>query len=301
MCHSESSVGRTSHGSTFMPRLTGRLPTACLSLALAGLAWLPAGTARAAEGRIADLAYEVYVGGLHIFTFDVEMALGADRYRLSARGQTEGVTSWVYTWNQALTVEGRDQDGRIEPQTYTAETQWQSNERSLRLGFNPEGSYALEQDPAPEPDPDIEGSLPEQLPEGIVDPLSFAIAATRVLEKSGRCDQTVPVFDGQRRYDLILKDLGPANLAANRYSVYQGPAVRCSVAMNRISGFRKSLSASQQERDRSTPPTLWVATIRPDLPPLPVRYEGEIKLGKIVVHLTKANFHTESGSAAVQN
>jgi hypothetical protein len=36
-----------------------------------------------------------------------------------------------------------------------------------------------------------------------------------------------------------------------------------------------------------------MASLRPDLPPIPVRYEGEIKLGKIVVHLTRAEFRTE--------
>ncbi len=284
-----------------MPRLTGRLAPACIGLALAGVFSLPAKAAEPAVERVADLKYDVYVGGLHIFTFDVEMTLRPDRYRLAARGETQGMVSWVYTWTQQLAAEGSDQGGRILPQLYVADTQWQSNQRSLRLDFDPDGRYALEQEPVPEPDPDIEGGLPERLPDGIVDPLSFAFAASRAYEKNGSCDQTVPVFDGQRRFDVIMKQLGPATLAANDYSIYQGPAMRCSVGIKRISGFRKSLATVQQERDRSTPPTLWVASIQEGMPPLPVRYEGEIKLGKIVIHLTHAEFRTGAGSAALPN
>jgi hypothetical protein len=286
-----------------MLRLTGRLAPAwiglaSIGLALAGLMSLPARAAGPGE-RIADLRYDVYVGGLHIFTFDVEMTLLPDRYRLAARGETRGMVSWVYTWTQALAAEGHDQDGRIVPQLYVADSQWQSNRRTVRLDFNADGRYALEQEPPPEPDPDIEGTLPERLPEGIVDPLSFAFAASRAFEKSGSCDQTVPVFDGQRRFDVILKQVGPTTLPANNYSIYQGPAMRCSLGIKRISGFRKSLATVQQERDRSTPPSLWVASIRDGLPPLPVRYEGEIKLGKIVIHLTHAELRAGTGSAAV--
>ncbi len=276
-----------------MPRLTRRYAAISIGLALAIA--LPGGPTRAAEvapARIADLTYEVYVGGLHIFSIDVEMALQPDRYRMTAVGQTEGMVGMMYSWNLQLAAEGLDRNGRIVPQRYTAHTQWRSNDRKLELGFGAGGHYELKQDPPPEPDPDIEGGLPATLPDGIVDPLSFAIAASRSLAKTGRCDQVVPVFDGQRRSNAIVKHLGPTVLPPNQYSMFQGPAVRCSLGIQRISGFRKSQRANQE----SGPPILWMATVQPDLPPVPVRYESEIKLGKMVVHLTKAEFRAATNT-----
>jgi hypothetical protein len=280
-----------------MPRLTGRLVPASIGLAM-GLFSAPALAAEPVPGRFADLVYDVYVGGLRIFSFDVEMALLPDSYRLTAAGQTEGMVSWVYTFDMNLAAEGRNRDGRIVPQRYIADTQWQSRQRKLQLGFAEGGRYDLAQDPPPEPDPDIEGSLPEELPDGIVDPLSLAIAASSALEQSGSCDQTLPVFDGQRRFNVTVKQLGRTTLPPNDYSIYQGPAMRCSLGVERISGFRKSFRAAREREERSTPPTIWMASIRPDLPPLPVRYEGEIKLGKIVIHLTDATFRTEAAEVA---
>jgi hypothetical protein len=279
-----------------MPRLTGRLVPASIGLAL-GLLSAPALAAEPTPARFADLAYNVYVGGLRIFSFDVEMALLPESYRLTAEGQTQGMVSWVYTFDMNLTAEGFDRGGRIEPQRYLAETQWQSRERKLQLGFADAGRYDLTQDPPPEPDPDIEGSLPKALPEGVVDPLSLAIAASRALEQTGTCNQTLPVFDGQRRFNVTVKQLGPATLPPNDYSIYQGPAMRCGLDVERISGFRKSFRADRDREARSTPPTIWMASIRPGLPPVPVRYEGEIKLGKIVIHLTDATFRTEAAEA----
>jgi hypothetical protein len=287
---------------TRMPRLTGRLAVSCIGLAMASAADLSSGPAWAVEGspaRIVDLTYDVYLGGLHIFTFDVDMALQPDRYHVTAEGGTRGMVGWLYQWDMKLAAEGLDRDGRIEPRSYVAETDWQSNQRIVRLGFAEGGRYELEQSPPPEPDPDIEGGLPETLPEGIVDPLSLAVAASRALEDNGHCAQTIPVFDGRRRYDLIVTHVDETTLPPNGYSIYQGPAVRCSFSMERISGFRKSWRSSRQwDAGSSAPPTIWVASIRQGLPPVPVRYEGEIALGNMVVHLTDAEVRSEPATAA---
>src|SRR5262245_37472960 len=203
-----------------MSCLTARL--SWIGLALAGAVSLsaPVQAAEAATARTLDLTYDVYLGGLHIFTFDVDMTLQPDRYRVSAEGETQGMVGWLYGWQTKLAAEGLDRNGRIEPQRYDVESNWQGNERTVELDFEGNGRYALERTPTPEPDPDIEGDLPETLPDGTVDPLSLAVAATRALEQNGRCDQTLPVFDGQRRYDLTLKQIDEATLPANDYSAY---------------------------------------------------------------------------------
>ena len=285
-----------------MSRLTGRLTFSCIGLAMAGAVSLSAGPAQAAEvpsARILDLTYDVYLGGLHIFTFDVDMTLQPDRYRVTAEGATQGMVGWLYAWNVKLAAEGLDHNGRVEPRRYVVKSEWQRKPRTVHLSFAEEGRYDIQRTPPPEPDPDIDGGLPETLPEGIVDPLSLAVAASRALQENGRCDQTVPVFDGQRRYDLILTQVEETTLAPNGYSIYQGPAVRCSLSMERISGFRKSWRSSRQwNAGSSAPPMVWVAPIRQDLPPVPVRYEGEIALGTMVIHLTDAVVRTEPARAA---
>ena len=286
---------------TAMPHPTRSVSLAApawLGLALvAGAAALPPAQAQE-PARAVDLTYDVYLGGLHIFTFDVDMTLRPDRYRVAAEGATQGMVGWLYGWQTRLAAEGLDRDGRIEPQFYEIESIWQNDLRTVQLSFEEDGRYGLERTPPPEPDPDIEGNLPDTLPANVVDPLSLALAASRSLEENGRCDQTLPVFDGQRRYDLTLTQIDRAILPRSEYSIYQGPATRCSFSMKRISGFRKSWQSKRQPDDRSSPPMIWIAPIRDDLPPLPVRYDGAIALGNIVIHLTKAQVRTDSSEAA---
>ena len=283
-----------------MFRLTACVTVLGVGLVLASAVSLsaPARAADAATAQALDLTYDVYLGGLHIFTLDVAMMLRPDRYRVSAEGQTEGMVGWLYGWDVKLAAEGLERNDRIEPLRYVTDSAWQGTRRTVDLGFAADGRYVLQRTPPPEPDPDIEGGLPETLPEGTVDPLSLAVAASRALEENGRCDQIVPVFDGQRRYDLIVKQVEVTTLPPNEYSIYEGPAVRCSFSMERISGFRKSWKSSRQwDAGASAPPTVWMAPIRQDLPPLPVRYQGEIALGTMVIHLTKAEVRTEPAMA----
>ena len=91
------------------------------------------------------------------------------------------MVGWLYAWQTRLAAEGLDRNGRIEPQRYDVESNWQGNQRTVQLGFAEGGRYDLQRTPPPEPDPDIEGGLPETLPAGIVDPLSLAVTASRAL------------------------------------------------------------------------------------------------------------------------
>jgi hypothetical protein len=281
--------------------VTARLAAFCVAATVASaLSPAQALAAESATARSLDLTYDVYLGGLHIFTFDVDMTLQPDRYRVAAEGATQGMVGWMYEWRTSLSAEGRERDGRIEPERYDAASNWQGNQRTVQLGFAGDGGYELERTPPPEPDPDVEGGLPETLPEGTVDPLSLAVAASQALVETGRCDQTVPVFDGQRRYDLTLTQIDEATVPPSEYSAYRGPAVRCGLSMKRISGFRKSWKSKRQWDAPTSAPTLWVAAIRPDLPPVPVRYDGAIMLGNIVIHLTKADVRAHSEEAGAE-
>src|SRR5262249_21278291 len=130
--------------------------TGILVASLAGLAPEPVRAAEAASAQIVDLTYDVYLGGLHIFTFDVNMTLQPDRYRVTAEGETQGTLGWLYSLNMKLAADGLDENGRIAPRLYATETEWSGNQRMLRLGFGEGGRYDLQRAPVPEPDPDIE-------------------------------------------------------------------------------------------------------------------------------------------------
>lgn len=283
------------------------LATLAAAMQLAAAARAEASTAsRPSPAKALALTYEVYAGGMHIFTFDVDLSLRPGGYRLAAEGGTRGMAGFLYKWDVRLMADGAA-PGRLSsaavadqlrPRRYDTMTDWKDKPKTMELAFGPAGSYVVTRDP-PEP---IEtggdgGDLPAKLPPDIVDPLSAALVATQRLAETGRCQQTVPVFDGKRRYNLRIDDVGYAQLPKSRYSAYHGPAVQCGFTMERISGFKKKRRyASQWDEDKDEPPVLWLARVREDLPPVPVRFTGAIALGSIIVHLTKVEARTEVAS-----
>jgi hypothetical protein len=248
-------------------------------------------------GKSLALTYEVYAGGLHAFTFNVDLTLDPADYRIAAGGETRGLIGVLYDWKVRMTAEGaeaaRSRDAAdtngLQPQRYVTVNAGRREPRTMRLEFAPAGAYSVTRDPADSQDMvDDDDELPSQLPKDILDPLSAALAATRSLAESGRCDQTVAIFDGKRRFDLTFLDAGAGDLPKSRLSAYAGPAIRCGMTMKRISGFStKRRYAGRWDEEKVEPPMLWIARVRQDLPPVPVRFTGAIALGSIVVHLAK--------------
>jgi hypothetical protein len=239
------------------------------------------------SSRNMALTYEVYAGGLHIFTFDVDLSLQPESYRIAAAGGTRGITSVLYKWDVKLTAEGE----RLQPARYITVNTGRQPTKTMQLEFAKGGSFTITRDPpelVDEAAAEEEGPLPTSLPSNIADPLSAGLVASQALARNGSCEQAIPVFDGKRRYNLLIHDAGIGAVPKSRISVYQGPATLCNFTMERISGFKKHRRyAAQWDEDKDEPPTLWVAKVRDDMPPIPVRFTGAVALGSIIVHLTK--------------
>ena len=243
------------------------------------------------------LTYEVHAGGLHVFSFDVGLTLDSEGYRISVVGGTRGISSILYKWDVSLKAEGES----MRPERYVSVNTGRQPTKTMQLDFIEDGSFSVTRNlPEPVAETAEEAELPTRLPANIVDPLSAALVAAQNLATTGHCEQTLPVFDGKRRFDLTFHDVGSGDLPKSRMAIYQGAAVLCGLTMKRISGFMKPRRhVGQWDQDQDEPPTLWIAQVSPDMPPVPVRFTGSISLGSIVVHLTKIESSQEVASSAV--
>lgn len=247
--------------------------------------------------RHLTLSYEVHAGGLHIFSFDVGLALEPDGYRIVAAGGTRGISSYLYKWDVSLKAEG---DGK-RPGRYMTVNTSRPPIKTMELEFVEDGSFSVTRNVPESPDETAEEQvLPAQLPANIADPLSASLMAVKTLAATGSCVQIIPVFDGKRRFDVLLHDAGTTDLPKSRLSSYEGPAILCGLGIQRISGFKKPRRhVGQWDQDKDEPPKLWIAQVRPDMPPVLVRFTGALALGSIVVHLTKVESSQEFASTAL--
>lgn len=244
----------------------------------------------AIQATVMDLEYEVYAGGMLGLEVEMEIALSETRYRTAFEAEIAGPYAWFMDFALRSRVEGHRDDTAVQPAYFLTEAFKKDRlKRRVEIAYLDDGSLATLVEP--EPDEDDRDDIPESLQLDTFDPLSAVIMLTEAVALQGECNAAVPVFDGRRRFDLTAEDLGPAQIDANRYQVFEGEARHCLVKFERVTGFKKGEMGVRS----SYPDTIsvFLAPVEPGLPPVPVRMEMEHRLGALRAHLTDVDVRQE--------
>jgi hypothetical protein len=116
------------------------------------------------------------------------------------------------------------------------------------------------------------------LQQSTIDPMTATLQAL-----FSECRGSLPVFDGRRRYDLMFTDVGLADVPRARGAMYSGPARRCRADIKPLAGFWRPDSLHDERPSRME---YWIASPRPELPPVPVYLELSSPRGILKIHLT---------------
>jgi len=250
-------------------------------LAALAAAFVP-GSARAAEGKTVRLSYDAYIGLFYVVSAEAELHLSGNRYDVVTRARSEGIASLLFSWQSVARSTGHRTDGRLVPRLHEVNGKWSGEGRKVRLSYDGPGKIDFKV--SPPSDGTERDAVPTWLTVGTVDPLSATLTVLLRLAGGGRCEGEFPVFDGRRRYDMVVRAGAPATLLAVHSSVFAGPAQRCDFQLRRIAGFWKKRSRFGR---RVTDPTLWVASPLDGVPPVPVRFTAATGFGELRIHLTR--------------
>lgn len=265
-----------------------------LAFALLAAGFMPA-QARPAESRHLALEYEVFVGGLHTFSIGYDARLRPASYDVTVSLDGRGIMGWWFAWTMKAFSHGRLAGGGVVPVRAGADSTWKGEHRRTRLFYPPEGPPAVELDPPPEAD-DGEKVRPA-LRTGARDLAGALFALISRIGAADRCDGREAVFDGRRRYDLVLTHHGEERLEAGSYSPYAGPALRCTIEIERIAGYpREPRRSGWRDADRAT---VWLAPAFAGLPPVPVRLELDTKMGALQAHLVQATLAADGAVRSI--
>lgn len=253
-------------------------------------ALLGVGAAVAADGETVRLSYDAYLGPFYVVSAEAELRLDGDRYRVVTRARSEGIASLLFSWQSEARSEGLRAGRRLVPLRHEVNGEWRGEPRQIRLSYagthaGPEGA-ARPIDFRVEPPVDTaeRDPVPAALTVGTVDPLSATLSVLLRIAGGGRCEGQLPVFDGRRRYDMIVRPGAAEVLPATHSSIFSGAAQRCDFELRRIAGFWKKPS---RFRRRVTDPVLWVASPLKGVPPVPVRFTADTGFGDLRIHLTR--------------
>lgn len=191
---------------------------------------LVAGNAGAADYRY-DTSYKVSLGVLPIARMTFQTAVENERYTISGQFHSSSLVDIVREVSADSTVSGRMSGGTMSPERYVLD--YKSGKRNHIYEVLFAGGNVVETKVTPErPKPDSWVPVPPADLRSVFDP----IGALLIPGDADVCAQTLPVYDGESRMDLVLSPNRSESFSAGRA---KGEAIVCSVRYVPKSGYRK--------------------------------------------------------------
>ena len=243
-----------------------------------------ASAAAAEKSRVLKLDYAIYVGGFRTIDINLNTTLSPDRYDIKLDLKGDGLLDWLFKWTMRASSAGQIKQGMIRPREAGHNSVWRGKKRSVRLVFPDKGFPTATVLPVPKLD-DRKPVPPEER----LATRDLAGAILSYLMASGvknSCARSEPVFDGRRRYNLVFENEAKVSLRKNTYSPYSGPALRCTLKLEKIAGFRTKTTRSRWVSEGSA--RIWIARAFDGALPIMVRLEMDTGFGGLIAHLVAA-------------
>jgi hypothetical protein len=180
--------------------------------------------------------YAISMTGIPVGTSAWSVALNGDAYHTSASGSAAGILAILMTARGTVETSGKIRGGRLVPSSYRSDVVELGEKFELTMKLNEGVATDLEIDgprPGPNRVPIADGDR-----RGIIDPLSALLIPN--LSVGGRlapdtCNRTLPIFDGRRRFDLVMSFRRVDDLADR---AYEGAVLVCNLLVRPIAGHR---------------------------------------------------------------
>ncbi len=202
---------------------------------IVAMAYCGIGTVRA-DTRL-NAHYAITMMGVSIGQITWTIDLGASNYSASADGKASGALSILVSGEGRVATRGTVNGARINPTFFSSNTTEDDKIAGLQMTFENGAVKTLRTDePLRNSDRIPVGEADRQ---GVTDPLSamlIAVPAGGHALAAASCDRVLAVFDGQRRYNLILTFKRMDSVKIERG--YAGPVLVCAVTLQPIAGYR---------------------------------------------------------------
>jgi hypothetical protein len=191
-----------------------------------------------ADGKI-TATYRVDLAGLNLGKFHVTASINGSAYEIKGKGRFSLLAGLLYRASGTTTSVGKLTKMGPEPTQFTVSYKGGDKKEVRRMYFSAGAVSQVSIEPHKKQGRRHVPVTKEQLA-NVLDPLTAAFLYARSEGPRGDlkvCHQTVPVFDGRQRYDIVLTPKradgltnGPTNLS--------GPVAVCKVKFVPIGGYR---------------------------------------------------------------
>lgn len=243
------------------------------------------------QQRKLSLKYDVYAGGFKALNASLMMDLNKKAYDMELDAATQGFIGGLFPWKGSFNTSGHAEKGILIPTVYTARSSWRQALKVTEMNYAPDGRVlktTTQADGKTTTDRDINQAMSSNA----MDLLTGTLLMLQNVKNNDKCTGKFPVFDGKRRFNITLTDEGKEVLPPSKYSSFEGEAVRCTLKVEPVAGFKKKdqkrgwMAVQNHTEQHHKLPTLWLARIKGSNQVVPVRMEIASDYGSVVAHLS---------------
>ncbi|OUR79187.1 hypothetical protein A9Q83_04950 [Alphaproteobacteria bacterium 46_93_T64] len=256
-----------------------------LSIGMLSLSQLLATTAFSMDNL--QMKHSVYLGGFFMGSLTTEMEQSATTYTVRSTVETNKTLRWLVSWTAKGATTGKLSGTQVQPVQHTHVSQWKDKGRGADIKYTPTGHVTYSTSGKKSNNPNKYTELDPASVHKSLDPMSMILAATLEFEKTGVCGGTYPIFDGRRRFDILLSDGGYRTFKKSDYSVFKGKASGCKFEVVEKGGFKKN---KEYELKDSSDLVVWVASPTSGGRVVPVRMEVNTGFGYFELHLERYQY-----------
>jgi Protein of unknown function (DUF3108) len=239
------------------------------------------------QARAMKLDYDIYAGGLFLVSGEMKLNLGSDHYTAGVEAKGGRLVDLLSRWSYKASADGRVENGvKVAPEEFRSFRSQRKRKRALNMDYDKDGNVAVMADP-PQSELSANAVAPEFRPKTL-DPVSAMVGVIAANSASG-CTGTFPVFDGRRRYDVIVTSNGTDTLEKSSRNMHAGEAEKCTILLRPVAGFERDRDEEDFFRygiDRTA--TAWFAKPLAGGPPVPVRIQVDLEWVSVVMNLVSA-------------
>ena len=231
-------------------------------------------------GKAFSANYDFYIGGLTIAEISFEGMVGTISYNAKSSVETRGMLEVLVSGRVTAEAEGyRHTKGHLAPDSYMTKYRAQDEARLVSMDYEGDVASVTIEPPVP---PEPYDTSPEAHP-NTLDPVTAAVTMMTPNGDQELCNRSIPVFDGKRRYDIILLPLNKRPKSKKAPApTWALPTTHCFGVYERIAGFEAKL----QNEQRYFPFDIWFENDGSSVHRI-VRLAGKTKLGFAIGTLRK--------------
>jgi hypothetical protein len=217
--------------------------------------------------------YGVYWAGLHFGDVRLVIAVRDFDYQMKGDGQFSVLGGLLYKWNGGTTSAGKLSKSGPQPSLYTLSYSGGDKHGDVRISFSGGAVSDVSTSPKQRSNPKNIPVTKEQL-RGVLDPMTGAFLRIRPNLPGANlkvCDETIPVFDGKLRFNIVLEPKRQTRVESKTPNGYSGLAAVCGVKFFPISGFRPDDRGIKYMSSHSDAIEVWLVPLPSTVLYLPYR------------------------------